>query len=325
MVARLSYITIEDFVTVSGEKCSAIPLSYQVFGLPLHTAPIVLINHALTGNSQVTGVGGWWSRLVGDGNCVDTQRFTVVIFNAPGNGFDGVEANLTQDYKKFIARDMAAIFAQGLEQLGVYKLYAVVGGSLGGGIAWEMAALCPDLIENLIPVATDWKSSDWLRANCLIQERILLNSNDPIHDARLHAMLIYRTAESFKLKFNRSVNEELGVYNIESWLLHHGKKLKERFALEAYKSLNHVLANIDITKGRGSFKEVAKTIKAKIHIISVDTDTFFTASENMATVTELREIGHDVTYGVIHSVHGHDAFLIEYEQLTNLLAPVFTN
>ncbi len=323
MVANLSYIAITDFVTVSGKNCGTIDLSYQVFGPLLHTAPIVLINHALTGNSHVAGKGGWWSRLVGEGRCVDTTKYTVIVFNAPGNGYDGIEANLTQDYKQFIARDIAAIFVKGLKQLGVQQLYAAIGGSLGGGVAWEMAALQPDLIEHLIPVATDWKSSDWLKANCLIQEQILLNSNDPIHDARLHAMLIYRTAESFKLKFNRSVNEELGVYNIESWLLHHGKKLKERFTLEAYKSLNHALANIDITEGRGSFKEVAKTIKSKIHVISVDTDTFFTASEDVATVAKLREIGHYVTYGVIHSVHGHDAFLIEYEQLTNLLAPVF--
>ena len=323
MIDHLLYTTVKDYTTVAGKVCGDISLSYQIFGPSLHQAPIVLINHALTGNSDVAGTQGWWKRLVGSGKCVDTERFTVLVFNIPGNGYDGLPENLTYDYKQFVARDIAAIFAEGLKNLKVQQLYATIGGSIGGGIAWELAALQPNLIQNLVPVATDWKSSDWLKANCLIQEQILLNSSNPIHDARLHAMLIYRTAESFKLKFNLSKNEELDVYNIESWLLHHGKKLQERFALEAYKSLNHVLANIDITKDRGTFKEVAATIKSDIHIISVDTDTFFTASEDVATAKMLRDSKHPVTHSMIHSVHGHDAFLIEYEQLTNLLAPIF--
>lgn len=323
MTASLSYINIEKYTTTKGVVCDAIPVSYQIFGPPLHTAPIVMVNHALTGNSEVTGPQGWWRRLIGPGQCVDTHQYTVLVFNIPGNGYDGIEAHLIEDYKRYIARDIAAIFAEALGLLGIKKLYAVIGGSVGGGIAWELAVLQPSLIDHLVAIATDWKSSDWLIANCLIQERILLNSSDPIHDARLHAMLIYRTAESFKLKFRRTINETLGVYNIESWLLHHGEKLKERFALKAYKTLNHILGNIDITAGRGSFKEVAKTITANIHMISVDTDTFFTASEDVATATMLRDIGSNVTHGMIHSVHGHDAFLIEYEQLTNLLGPVF--
>ncbi|MBQ4818490.1 alpha/beta fold hydrolase [Aquimarina sp. MMG016] len=319
----LQTIQISNYRTSNGQILGLIPLTYEVFGKELYSAPIVLVNHALTGNSTVCGENGWWNGLIGKGKCIDLDRYTVLSFNIPGNGYDGVEEHLIADYKVFNARDIASIFEIGLRKLNITELHAAIGGSVGGGIAWELAALRPDLIKHLIPVATDWKSSDWLKANCLVQEQILLNSSNPVHDARLHAMLIYRSPESFKQKFDRTYNNEKDMYNIESWLFHHGEKLDQRFTLSAYKELNYVLANIDITEGRGDFRAVASKIASKIHIISVDSDGFFTAAEDKRTFHELKGINRDVTHGIINSVHGHDAFLIEFEQLSELLKDVF--
>ncbi len=319
----LQKLQIDDFVTVKGKRISEISLTYQVFGKPLQTAPVVLVNHALTGNSTVCGENGWWNGLIGEGKPIDTTRYTILSFDIPGNGYDGVEENLIQDYKQYTARDIAAIFSLGLELLAIKDLYAVIGGSVGGGIAWELAILRPTLIKHLIPIATDHKSTDWLKANCLVQEQILLNSENPVHDARLHAMLIYRSPKSFKQKFDRSYNDELSMYNVESWLLHHGKKLDQRFTLSAYKALNHILANIDIVKGRGGFEEVLSPVESTIHIISVDSDLFFTVEENKTTYQQLEVMNKNVTHGIITSDHGHDAFLIEYQQLGELLDGIF--
>ena len=316
---ELHRIQWEDFKTLSG-VCQPITLSYQVFGRELHTAPVVLVNHALTGNSNVAGDGGWWSSLVGPGKCIDTDTFTVLSFNIPGNGYDGF---LIENYRDFIAADIARVFLWGLESLGITSLHAIIGGSLGGGIAWEMAALKPGLARHLIPVASDWKSTDWLIANCQIQERFLLNSSDPVHDARMHAMLCYRTPESFKERFKRSTNEELQVFNVESWLLHHGKKLQERFQLAAYKLTNQLLKTIDITREGGQRFRALQESDTHIHIIGVDSDLFFTASENRQTYRQLARARTNVTYGEIRSLHGHDAFLIEHTQMEELLRPVF--
>ena len=125
------------------------------------------------------------------------------------------------------------------------KLFALIGGSIGGGIAWEMAALYPSLTKNLIPIAADWKASDWIIANTFLQKRLLENSNDPLRDARIHAMLTYRTPASFSERFGRTKNLEKNMYNVESWLIHHGDKLFKRFLLQAYKTMNHLLASID--------------------------------------------------------------------------------
>lgn len=321
----LQKIAIKDFEALNGSRFDEIVLTYEVFGKPLQTAPVVLVNHALTGNSTVCGENGWWNGLIGKGKCIDTDQYTVLSFNIPGNGYDGIEENLIKDYKAFVARDIGRIFLQGLEQLRIKQLFAAIGGSVGGGIVWEMAALKPDLIRHLIPVATDWKSTDWLKANCLVQEQILLNSNNPIHDARLHAMLIYRSPESFKLKFDRSFNVDWGMYNVESWLLHHGKKLKDRFTLSAYKTVNHILANIDITSDREAFEEVVKKIQSHIYLISVNSDIFFTAKEDKETYQRIKKVKGDVSHNIIESVHGHDAFLIEFDQMNTILQPVFKN
>ena len=318
-ISWLHELEIPEYTTISGVS-QRIQLSYELFGCELHTAPIVVVNHALTGNSKVTGPEGWWSSLIGDAKCIDTRKYTILAFNIPGNGYDGF---VIENYKDFVAGDIARIFLMALNKMEISSLYAVIGGSLGGGIAWEMAALNPNLIKHLIPVASDWKSTDWLIANCQIQEQFLVNSKNPVHDARMHAMLCYRTPESFKERFQRSTNNELQVFNVESWLTHHGEKLQKRFQLSAYKLTNQLLKTIDITRdGEDAFRALQQS-ETNIHIIGVDSDLFFTAKENKETFKQLAQANSNVTYGEIQSLHGHDAFLIEFEQMQQLLYGVF--
>ncbi len=317
----LKYIHISNHITKNG-KTNSINLSYQLFGKPLHEAPVVLVNHALTGNSNVTGENGWWNDLIGEDKTIDTNQYTVLAFNIPGNGYDEEQKNLIKNYKEFSARDIAEIFAIGLDRLNINNLFAAIGGSVGGGLAWELATIRPNLIEHLIPIAADWKSTDWLIANCFIQDSILNNSSKPLYDARLHAMTLYRTPKSFANKFNRTKRKE-DFYNVESWLNYHGKTLKDRFQLSAYKMMNQILRTIDITNHQDNFVEVVSSIKSNIHIITIDSDLFFKADENWDTYVELKSIKSNVTIGEIKSIHGHDAFLIEYNQLVNLLQPIF--
>ncbi|SFS54068.1 bifunctional aspartate kinase/homoserine dehydrogenase I [Lutibacter maritimus] len=317
-MSKLKHIKITNFIPEKGTLGQDINLSYQLFGQDLYTAPVVLVNHALTGNSDVAGENGWWCDLVGGNKVIDANKYTVLSFNIPGNGFDGF---VIENYKDFVARDIAKIFLIGLQELKLKELFALIGGSLGGGIAWEMAVLNPTITKHLITIATDWKSTDWLIANCQIQEQFLSNSCNPVHDARMHAMLCYRTPESFKERFQRSKNEELEIFNVESWLLHHGKKLQERFQLSAYKLMNQLLRTIDVTKGREA--TILDSIKANIHIVGVDSDLFFTAEENRETHKHLALTNPKVTYNEINSVHGHDAFLMEYQQLSKIIEPIF--
>ncbi|UUW10586.1 alpha/beta fold hydrolase [Flavobacterium plurextorum] len=320
MENRPNPIIIQDFITESGVLYSSLPLSFTLSGRPLLTAPIVLVNHALTGNAQVTGKNGWWNDLVGEEKTIDTNKYTVLAFNVPGNGNDSF---VIENYQDFTTRDIARIFIKGLEALNIEQVFTIIGGSVGGGIAWEILALEPNITEHLIPIATDWKSTDWMIANCYLQEQILNNSSKPIEDARIHAMLCYRSPESFKEKFQRTINQDLLIFNIESWLAHHGKKLQQRYQLSSYKLMNQLLKTIDITRDSEDFETLMSKTKAAIHIVGINSDLFFTPKENLETYNELKKFKENVTYSEIDSVHGHDAFLIEYKQLDHLLADIF--
>jgi len=319
----LQKIDILNFKLENGKLLSKTPLFYQTFGQPIGNAPVVIVNHALTGNSNVTGENGWWNDLIGENKIIDTNYFTIIAFNIPGNGFDGNPENLITSYKDFTAKDIASIFLEGINLIQIETVFALIGGSLGGGIAWEMANLQPTKFQNLIPIATDWKASDWVIANVLVQDQILNNSDNPIVDARLHAMLLYRTPQSLKKKFNRSKQSQLNDFQIESWLVNHGFKLQNRFKLSAYKLMNHLLKTIDITKETNDFEISAGKISANIHIVSVDTDYFFIPDENRETFEIVKPIKQNVFYHEIKSIHGHDAFLIEFDQLAQILEPIF--
>ena len=316
----LHKLIISNYRTSTGFKVEELPLTYQVFGRPLGSAPVVLATHALSGNSSVAGKNGWWNPLFEDNACIDLNRFSVLCFDIPGNGYNGF---LINEYEEIAIRDVAHWFLKGLKQLEIKSVYAGIGGSLGGSILWQMAVLKPDLFENLIPIATDWKATDWLLAQCRVQKQILENSVNPVHDARIHAMTFYRTPASFKEKFNRSLSADPSLFNVESWLFHHGNKLENRFHLQAYKLMNHLLMTANIENDEMDFPTVASKISGAIYLVGIDSDGLYLNDEIEETYEALKPIKDEVHYLRIESIHGHDAFLIEYEQLNKLLQPIF--
>lgn len=307
-----------DPIRFTNGSTQQITLHYEIFGRPIHTAPVVFVLHALTGNSTVTGENGWWKALIGAEKTIDTNHYTVIAFNIPGNG----HGESVLDWENWSTYDVSQLFWNGLHALQINKLFAVIGGSLGGGIAWEMAFQKPHAIKYLIPIASSWKASDWIIGNVFIQQQILKNSSQPVHDARIHAMFLYRTPESLAQKFQGSKQAD-GYYQTESWLLHHGNRLSERFALHSYQLMNHLLKTIGANQQWNDLKALASHENLEIHQISIDTDLFFTAAAIEETATYLSAFSSNAHLHQIHSIHGHDAFLIETAQLHSILTPIF--
>lgn len=316
-MSSLKFVELSSVTLASGKRLSPLSVSYQTFGCEDASAPLVVVIHALTGNSQVIGERGWWNSLIGDGAAIDTKHYRVLAFNVPGNGYDGVTF---ANYQDFRASDVASIFWQALDVLGEKELFALIGGSLGGGLAWEMAVQRPNAIAHLIPVAAHWQANDWVLAQAFTQEQILLHADNPIETARIHAMTLYRSPQSLTAKFDRTQRED-GVFNIESWLTHHGTKLSERFTLDAYRLMNQLLKTLDA--GGKDCDANLGAIKAEIHLIAVDSDGLFLATETCATAEKLSNLGCRTDYHEIHSLHGHDGFLIEFDALNAVIAPIF--
>ena len=320
MEEELKHILLENFETVSGSKIKKIQISYQVFGKELGSAPVILVNHALTGNSLVSGINGWWSEIIGLEKPIDTSKYSVLCFNIPGNGFNENNFDFNLDLN---LGDIALLFVKAIDELKLAKLHAIIGGSIGGCLTWEMIALKNDLASIIIPVAADWKATDWLIANTFLQDRILKNSRDPVSDARIHAMTFYRSPKSLNTRFTRTKNLDKNMYNVESWLIHHGEKLRQRFSLKSYLFMNKLLSSTDITRDGESFINKISKIKSSIHLISVDSDIFFLPNEDHETYLIAKKNNLDITNHIIKSIHGHDAFLIETKQISDIFTKIF--
>ena len=320
MEEELKHILLENFETVSGSKIKKIQISYQVFGKELGSAPVILVNHALTGNSLVSGINGWWSEIIGLEKPIDTSKYSVLCFNIPGNGFNENNFDFNLDLN---LGDIALLFVKAIDQLKLAKLHAIIGGSIGGCLTWEMIALKNNLASIIIPVAADWKATDWLIANTFLQDRILKNSRDPVIDARIHAMTFYRSPKSLNTRFTRTKNLDKNMYNVESWLIHHGEKLRQRFSLKSYLFMNKLLSSTDITRDGESFINKISKIKSSIHLISVDSDIFFLPNEDHETYLLAKKNNLDITNHIIKSIHGHDAFLIETKQISDIFTKIF--
>ena len=306
---ELRFLSIKDFETEKHGTLPEVRLSYETAGPALGEAPVVLVNHALTGNSSVAGPDGWWADLIGPGKAIPTEDFTILAFNIPGNCYDGEPL---PRHDLFTVRDVARLFILGIESLGIRKLFAVMGASLGGGLVWQMAVLKPELSERYIPIATHYKADDWLLAQTLVQS-ILLSGPHPLHDARIHGMLCYRTPESLDKRFRNEVKED-GTPKIIDWLDFHGRRLEERFELEAYKVMTYLTGEIHAA----DTPEELKPLRDKVSLVSIDSDLLF---PHALTEELARELG--CPHYTIHSIHGHDAFLMEYLQLSEIVRGIF--
>ncbi len=316
MSRELQYIKIPELPLHSG-KVQDISVSYQIFGRALHTAPIILVNHALTGNSSIDQ---WWSQLVGPSKVLDTDRFTLLALDIPGNGYDGHVDHLIFNYQDWCLADVALAFAKAISSLHITSIEIGIGGSIGGALLWEMLAIEPSLFQTIVPIAADWKATDWLVACCHVQESILATSDRPLEIARQHAMTFYRSPQGLELKFDRKVHA--GSFAVKQWLDYHGKSLQQRFQLPAYRLLNRLLWTIDAAASHNNdVSQLVAASRTAIELICIDSDLFFTAAQDEKTFLLLRDV-HDIRLHQLNSPHGHDAFLMEHTQMQELLTRI---
>ena len=316
---KLKYFKFEDFKIASGANVS-INLSYQVFGLNINEGPIVVVNHSLTGDSNISGNSGWWNQLVGPNKMIDTNNYCVIGINMPGNIQEKSNFNFKNDW---ILNDVARLFIDLLKKLKIKKIHSLIGGSIGGGLVWEMGLLEPYYFKHLIPIATDYKASDWLISNTYLQNLILKNSKNPVFDARVNAMISYRNAKSFVKKFELQFNDSKKRKVID-WLDYHGKKLSQSFSVQSYIHMNNLLSSIGKTKKRREdFKKTIKKTKSFIHMVGIDSDLLFPDFEIQKSFDLFSDFKKDVFYHQIKSDHGHDAFLIEFKKIHSKLNYIF--
>ncbi len=326
---RLETARLGSFTLGDGTVLPELVESYRHDGPGPETAPQVLVVHALTGSADAAG--DWWERLIGPGRALDTDRVGVLGANLLGGRYGStgpttVDPSTGRPYGRsfpFVStRDQARAFWALLDALGIPRLALVVGGSLGGMVALEVGLTRPTGVDHLVPIAapaaTGPMAVAWNRIQVELIDRL---GDDGLSLARQLAMTTYRSEADFDERFGRDVEVD-GRPSVVSYLDHQGDKLVERFDGDTYRTLAGAMDRHDIGAGRGGIDAaLAQLAVADVRLtgIGIVDDILYGPRQVHQLVDIAREAGVDARYREIRSTKGHDAFLVEWDQLTTLL------
>lgn len=337
----------------SGVLLAPVDVAYETYGtLNRDGTNAVLICHALTGSAHAAGRSpegqlGWWDSIIGEERAFDPAKHFIVCSNFLGScygttGPTSINPRTGKQYgaafPQITVRDMVRVQRELLTRLGVRRLKAVIGGSLGGMQVLEWGVSYPEMVDALIPIATAARHSAWcIGLNEVARLGILTDPawNDGHYTeqperglalARMIAMITYRSRESFERKFGQARQEERvgrGVFNelspagfqIESYLRYQGEKLVDRFDAATYVAITRAMDQHDVAWGRGSLAEILGRIQAKTLCVGISTDVLYPPEEQK----EIAALIPGAEYREVVSPYGHDAFLIEFDVLNRML------
>ena len=353
----------------SGVKLGPVKVAYETYGeLTPEKDNAIFVCHALTGDAHVAGKHsvdsrkpGWWDGLVGPGKALDTTKYFVVCANVLGGcqgttGPSCVDPETGQPYGlrfPFITvGDIVDVHVGLVEKLGISRLLALIGGSLGGMQVLDWVSRYPEMTRAAICLATAAKlSAQGIAFNAVGRRAITTDPQFQHGDyygtdaskygevgpraglalARMIAHITYLSEASIERKFGRDLqhSDHLAYdlqseteFKIESYLHYQGKRFIERFDANSYLYLTRAMDYFDLAQRFGSLREALGRTDARFLITSYHSDWLFPSSQSREIVSALLETHRHVTYLELESVFGHDSFLLEIKQLEELVTPL---
>jgi len=323
------------FVLENGQILEDVVIAYRTWGDIANAEDhAILICHALTGSADVDA---WWPSIIGAEKAFDPARDFIVCANILGSCYGttgpvtlnpGGERRYQADFPRISVRDMVNLQRVLLDELGVDRLEVVTGPSLGGMQALEWAAMYPDRVGSVIPIGVGGQHSAWCIGVSEAQRTAIQadpNWNGGYYSedappaaglaaARMMAVCTYRSWHSFDERFGRSKRSD-DVYEVQSYLRHQGRKINDRFDANTYVTLTHAMHTHDLGRGRGEYQDVLASIRQPALVVSVSTDALYPPHEQEA----LAELLPNAQHVLLESAHGHDGFLIETENLGQVI------
>jgi len=341
----------------TGGHLPQVRLAYETWGtLSPARDNAVLVLHALTGDSHASGpagpghvTAGWWDTLIGPGRPIDTDRYFVVAPNVLGGcqGSTG-PASPAPDGRPWgsrfpfvTIRDQVTAETSLADQLGIDAWAVVIGGSMGGMRALEWAAMAPERVRTVVPVATTAQSTGdqiaWAHAQLAAVRADPAWHGGDYHDvadgrgpvaglgvARQIAHTTYRSALELDVRFGRRAQDDEqplgggGRFAVQSYLDHHAEKLVCRFDPGSYVVLTEAILSHDLGRGRGGVEAALAAVTARALVVAVDTDRLYLPSES----AQIAEAIPGARLATVRSDYGHDGFLIEVDQVGALVRGV---
>ena len=343
-------VTIGSLPLERGGVLPDVEIRYRTWGTLDETGHnAVLVLHALTGDSNAAGDGGWWEPLIGPGRAIDTDHYFVISSDIIGGcsgstGPTSIDPRTGETYAMHFPivtiGDMVNAQRRLIERLGVTSLVAV-GGSIGGYQALEWATRHPDLVSATIAIAAsgrlspfgiathseigrraimadpDWREGDYARFGVFPASGLAI--------ARMAAMLTYQGREIMEERFGRSAASRPspyapfgGTYDVEGYLHHQGRSLVQRFDANSYLYLTRAMDLYDLGGEQGD-DHWLRQIAAPLLLVGIRTDWLYPPEEIRRLAAQAIALGRDATYLELDSPHGHDAFLKEWNALGGML------
>jgi homoserine O-acetyltransferase/O-succinyltransferase len=354
---------------VAGRSLPSVDVTYETYGdLDGDHANAVLICHAWSGDAHVAGwrpeqidpagrplpdaKPGWWDLMVGPGKTIDTDRFFVICSNVLG-GCSGTTGPSSIDpatgrawglrFPMVTIEDMVEVQARLLDHLGVSRLAAVTGGSMGGMQALQWAKRFPDRVHSVLAIATTYRLGAQAIGFDAIGRAAILEDPDfaggdyygsparPDHGlalARMVGHITFMSDESMHGKFGRRLRERayyaydfVREFEVETYLAYQGKRFVERFDANTYLYMTKAMDYFDLSGDAPALADALADIARRWLVVSFSSDWLFPTYQARQLVDALRTVDAEVTFAEIESSYGHDAFLLEPEAQHSLMSP----
>jgi len=322
----------EPLTLESGEMLSQYHLAYTTYGqLNPEKSNVIWVVHALTGDSKAAE---WWNGLIGEDKFFDPANHFIICANLLGSNYGSSNPFSTNpetgeayfyDFPQVTPRDLAASLEALRIHLGLEKIHTLIGGSLGGQVALEWAVTLGQKLKNAVILASTAKTSPWvigfnetqrmaIESDCTWGNREEEAGKKGLETARAIAMLSYRSPADLRIK-QSDKEEKLDGFRSSSYLRYQGQKLANRFNALSYWTLTKAMDSHDLGRNRGGVEAALSQIDARVLAIGVNSDILFLPQESQFISQKVKR----GTYKEIDSTAGHDAFLIEFEQLAYIL------
>jgi homoserine O-acetyltransferase len=342
----------------NGKKIGPLTIAYETYGkLNASKSNAILLCHALTGDAHAAGLHspsdkkpGWWDEMVGPGKAFDTDRYFVVCSNILGGckgttGPNSINPDTNKPYglafPVITIRDMVEVQRMLLDHLGIESLFSIAGGSMGGMQVLEWMTRYPQRVKSAIVIASTSKLSaqalafDIVGRNAIImdpdwKEGLYSHSKQPnkgLSIARMIGHITYLSDESMHAKFGRKLQGKKSYsydfsteFQVESYLNHQGQVFTERFDANSYLYVTKAMDYFDLAdEAGGSLDQAFRDFHGRSLFLSFSSDWLFPPAQSEEIVSALAKQGKDVSYCKIESSYGHDAFLLEFRQITRLI------
>ncbi|HTT60427.1 MAG TPA: homoserine O-acetyltransferase [Bryobacteraceae bacterium] len=356
MIVEAHVVRFDSIALDGGATLSPVEVAYETYGsLNAQKSNAILILHAFSGDAHAAGVSpetgkpGWWDNMIGPGKAFDTNKYFIICSNVLGGcrgttGPSSVNPSTgcpyAMSFPVITIGDMVRLQKMLIDHLGISRLLSLSGGSMGGMQALQWAVSYPEAVVSAIPIAaTARHSAQQIAFNEVGRQAIIADPDWRDGDyysaqpparglavARMVGHITYMSDDSMREKFGRRLRGKNSFgydfevdFEVESYLRYRGNEFVHRFDANSYLYITKAMDYFDLSNGNGSLAAAFERAQARFLVISFSSDWLYPSYQSQEIVRALRSRNVDVAYCELPSNYGHDAFLVDVGEQTELV------